>query len=239
MNKKTALVFLFFLPILSESTENPVLWDRWYTVTVGDKAHYGYYHDRVEIKENKIFFQDHYWKNEEGFINEEHLGGLVQNNPELTPLSFNFQSKYRSTETKINGTAEGNILNIKISKSNQEYPIIRKVMPKNMIFEVFFPVWIGKHMSTLKEGKMQTFLALLEDNIEVGFSPVSGWVRKEKSDAFATKTKSQKITVNFQNSTSIWYVENTGAPVKIVNQTQRFTVEMSSEKVAKSFFSAL
>src|SRR3990167_407367 len=87
------------LAATSAPKDEKVVWDAWYTVTLKDKTHYGYYNDKLEIRQGKLFGQNRYWKNEENFINEETLGVFAAAN--LTPLFFNFRRIYRSNETII------------------------------------------------------------------------------------------------------------------------------------------
>ncbi len=210
--------------------------DEWYTVTLNPSVRYGYYHDHVEIQGDRIIFQNHYWKHEEGFLNEEHLGGFSKNDPDLTPLFFNFQSKYRATEIKIDGTVkDGKWLTVKIHKTGQELPIITRTIPKKIILSIFFPVWLGKTLPSMKPGQTISFTTLLEDNLEASFNPVSGRVRLEKPDDYARKTSSQKLNVNYRDQQSIWYVDKKGIPLKMDLLSSKARVDRVSKETAERF----
>lgn len=221
-------LFILFYPnsLLSEE-KSKILWDEWYTVTIENQTHYGYYHDKVEILDHRIFFQNHYWKKEEGFINEEHLGAYSENTSDLKPLIFNFHTQYRTTAMTIDGSlSDGNLMTLKIKKGQEEGPSFKKSLPKKLILAIFFPVWLGKNLSTFKPGVNYPFKTLLEDGADPNFNPVSGWVRLEKT---------KKITVNYRNNLSTWTVDKKGMPLKIEMPTQKVTVQKVSEKVAKGF----
>src|SRR5688572_7979786 len=109
------LIALLLPPPASATTEaRKVLWDHWYTMTLNKRTHYGYYNEKVEIRGDKIHFQNTLFKKEEGFINEEQLGTVATNDARLAPLYFNFHSTYRATETNIDGSTKDGILSAKV-----------------------------------------------------------------------------------------------------------------------------
>src|SRR5262245_52550210 len=98
-------------PAVAAKTESKgkLLIDEWYTITlnqggIGGPIRYGYYNDHLEERDGKLYFQNRVWKLEQGFVNEEQLGAMAQNDTELTPLLYNFHSNYRASETMIDGT---------------------------------------------------------------------------------------------------------------------------------------
>jgi len=213
-----------------------VLWDYWYTVTVNQNIRYAYYNDRVEVKDDRIHYQNRFSKQEEGYINEEQLGAFAMNNAELTPLFFNFHSTYRTAETKIDGNVkDGKLLTVKIRKGNTDLPLVNKGIPQKIIFSVFFPVSLAQKIPYLKTGQPGSFTSILEDNLEVGFASVPGTFRLETPDAFANTTKTSKVIVNYRDIQSIWYVEKTGAPIRIEMPAQKTLIERASEEDAQDF----
>lgn len=221
------------------SKKNPqtkVLGDHWYTVAVGEGVPYAYYNDRIEIKDGRLFYQNRFWKKEEGYINEEQLGGFSENTAELKPLFFNFHSMYRTTETNIDGTfKEDGTLTARIRRGEKELPVVTKAVPKGAILSIFFPIWLGKQLGTMEPGQSRSFLSVIEDNLELAFVTVTGRVRMEKPDEFAKKSKTRKLTVDYRDQRSIWYVEESGAPVRIVMNGQQALVSRVSKKEAESF----
>jgi hypothetical protein len=219
------------------------LWDHWYTVAIGPEGSaspYAYYNERVELRESKIFFQHSMWKLEEGFINEEQLGAVASGAPDFAPLFFNFRSAYRGNESIIDGSVDSSsrVLSVKVRQTGQEKPAIKKTLPKGVIFSQFFPVWLGNRIKELKPGKPVSFSAILEDAIDVGYSPVSGKVTLEAPDAFAKKSSTMKLKVLFRNDTNYWYVDAQGAAERIEMPKQRATIVRTSKESAQKFLSA-
>jgi hypothetical protein len=212
-----------------------VLWDHWYTVTVGKADHYEYYNDHAEMKKGRVIFQNHAWKKEENFINEEQVGSFAENSPELPPLFFNFHSTYRSTETSIDGNVKDRQLTVRVRKGETEMPLIKKgVAPKAFLSELF-PVWLGYHLASFKVGQVQGFQTIIEDNLEAGFGPVSGQVRVEPADEFAKRTHTTKLLVDYQGIKSNWWVEEVGAPLRIEMPLQKIVVERVTREKAQAF----
>ncbi len=214
-----------------------VLWDTWYTVTVANKVHYGYYNDKATLREGKVTFQNHFWKLEEGFINEERLGALADDTADLTPVFFNFKSSYRATETNIDGAVnpKTHALNVRVLRGGKELPSIIKALPKGLFTSSLFPIWAARHLGQLKPGQAVPFLTLMEDGFEHGFETVNGTVRLEQPDDFARKTGTRKLTVKFQDRSSIWYLEASGCPVRIEMPGMHSVVERVSGDQAKQF----
>ncbi|MBL7716045.1 MAG: hypothetical protein JNL01_11325 [Bdellovibrionales bacterium] len=238
-----ASIFLSLFALTALAAEAPkaktqdevVVADTWYTVTIAGKTKYGYYNDKIVRRGDQLFFQNRYWKSEEGFINEEALGAIAKDDADLTPLVFNFQSKYRNSETKIDGSLKDGELTVKIKKGGKELPLVKRTGIKNAIFSVFFPVWLGKKFNEMKVGQTLSYLTILEDNIDQNFSSISGWVRQEKDDEFAIKNKAKKLAVTYRDLKSTWYILPSGTPIKIHLQDANTTIERVSEKVATQF----
>jgi len=217
--------------------QNPTR-DSWYVMTVDKTIRYGYYNERVELKRNRLFFQSHVWKKEEDYINEEQLGAFSENTPDLAPLFYNFHSTYRSSELTIDGNVkDGKVLHVKVRKGQTELPIIRKVLAPKTIFSQFFPVWLGFQLPKLKPGQSVSFLSILEDNLDLNFATVPGRIRLEKPDEFATKSGTRKISLEYREVKSTWYVDETGTAVRIEMPETRTVVEKVSKEVAQKFLS--
>lgn len=217
-----------------------LLWDNWYTVTVNKVVHYEYYNDRVEIKKGRVIYQNRAWKQEEDFINEEQLGAFANNDSTLTPLFFNFHSTYRSVETHIDGTVAdqpggGRVLSVRVRKGSNELPLIKKTVPPKTFFSLHFPVWLGRNLSSFKAGQVYPFQTVLEDNLESEFMTVPGQVRVEPADTIATQTRTTKITINYHEMKSIWWVESSGAPVRIEMPLQKTLVQRVPKESAIKF----
>jgi hypothetical protein len=211
------------------------LWDLWYTVTSESGSHYSYYNDRAEVRDGRVIFQNHSWKNEEGYINEEQLGVAAEDTAELWPLFFNFHSNYRTTETQIDGTVKGNMLTIRARRGEKHYPDVTKSIPKKIIFEQVFQVWIGRHLKDLKPNQKVSFLTILEDNIDAEFANVPGMVWKMDVDATARELKAQKLGVEYSDRRSFWYVDELGAPIRILMPDQKLVIQRAPKQEAEQF----
>ena len=157
-------------------------------------------------------------------------GNNKRNLYEIKPLFFNFHSLYRTSEISIDGAISAkNTLTLKIkkgSKGEEELPSFSKTVPKNILFSIFFPVWLGKNLHSIKLNIPKTFQTILEDGAEPSFNPVSGWVRLEKN---------KKITVHYRDNLSTWTIDEKGMPLSIEMPAQKTTVQKVTEKIAKEF----
>ncbi len=228
----------------SETKSGTALWDAWYTVQVGGGAakpsHYAYYNDHVETQPgNRVFYQNHFWKREEGYVNEESLGALAMNDDAITPLFFNFQSNYRLSSLKIDGAATGGELTVRAHQGANDLPAVRRSLPKNVIFSVFFPVLLSKKYAEMKVGQTIGFNTVLEDSVEQQWSTVSGYFRMETPDEFAKKSQSRKVFVHYRDQDSSWYILPSGLPVRIEMPKMGTLIEkVASKEAAERFFQA-
>ena len=207
-------------PVKTESAPDKkggatTLWDSWYTVSIGGKLAYGYYHDKVEEKDGKIAFQNQYWKKEEGFINEEQLISFSENKPDLPPVLFNFKSTYRGTVLDLDGTFSGNIMKVKARKDKADLPKVERSIGKGAFLSSQFSIWIGKNVQRFKLGRRETFTAILEDNLDRQFQPVGGSLILEPADDLARRLKSNKFSIEYNGQKSTWYVKHSGETERI------------------------
>lgn len=212
-----------------------LIYDAWYTITVDPGAtRAGYYNDRVELRKGRVFFQNHVWKKEEDYINEEQLGAYAENTPELAPLFFNYHSTYRTTETSIDGTVSGGrSLSIKARKGSNELPVVKKMLPKGTFFEVFFPLWLSARAKELQPGQSKSFNAVFENTIEDGFRTVSGRVKMEKPDESMPGVS--RFKVDLSGMKSVWWVDAQGIPARIEFPSLSTVVERSTREKAQKF----
>jgi hypothetical protein len=220
-----------------------LLWDHWYTVTVGKDTRYEYYNDRAELKKGRVVFQNHAWKKEDDFINEEQLGAFAKDDAQLTPLFFNFHSTYRSVETHIDGnitdqSGGGRMLSVRVRKGTTESAPIKKMVSPKTFFSSHFPVWLGKNLATLKPGQLHSIQTILEDNLEAEFTTVHGQVRIEPADEIARKTGSTKLMVNYNDVRSYWWVGKNGAPERIELPHQKTVVQRVTQEAAQKFLAS-
>jgi hypothetical protein len=212
-----------------------VVWDAWYTVTILPKTPYGYYNDRVEQLDGKLAYKNRFWKNEEGFINEEALASFAED-PSLKPAFFNFHSQFRSTETMIDGTVSAeNQLNVSVRQGENSKTPIKRILPKGVFLSAFFPLWLKENTKTMKVGETKTFSTILEDNVDDNFETKSGTVRLEAQDEYAKANQAKKFKVTRNDEESTWYVNDAGMPLKILMTSQKVVVEKTSQALAEKF----
>ncbi len=215
------------------------LWDSWYTVGVNNTP-YAYYNEKVELKKDRVVFLHRMWKLEEGFLNEEQLGAVSANNPELTPMFFNYRSVYRGTEKTMDGTLgdKDRALSVTVKAGDPKKPeakIYKKVIPKGVIFSQFFPVWLGLKLPSLKPGKSTSFSTILEDDASNGFTPVGGNVTVESPDEFAKKSGTTRLKVVYRGETNHWWVNDKGMAEKIEMPKSNVLVQKVTQEKAEAF----
>lgn len=223
----------------ASSSKEQLISDQWYTVTVGGTKKYAFYNERTEIKDSRIAFQTRMVKLEDGFLNEEQLGTFSENTPELKPLFYNFHSVYRSTEIKIDGNVSGSagstLLTVRIKKGNEELPVIKRSISSSTLFSSVFPLWLEKNLAMVKEKKSVSFTALLEDNLDIGFSPVPGRVNLKDPDEFAKKNSAILLEVVFKDTNFLWWLDLQGKMIRMESPSQKMVIERVSKKKAESF----
>lgn len=225
---------LFSLPKAFAASSN-LLWNSWYTMTVGEKVPFGYYNDRVERRDGKIAYQNQLWKTEEGFINEERVVSFAKDDTTLAPLLFNFVGTYRESEISIDGTFEGKKLKIKARRNKQNLSPIETSLPSKAFLSTLFQVWIGKHLAELKVGKRLPFQTLFEDGLDTRYAPVNGVLTLEEPDEVAKKTGTQRLAVELSGVKSRWYVLPSGEAVRIEKPDQHLLIEKKTEAEARRF----
>jgi hypothetical protein len=219
---------------------NVTLWDQWYTILVKRGGlHYSYYHEIVETTKGRLHFQNDVWKREEDYINRESLGAFAEDTADLAPLFYNYRSTFRTTETVIDGNVEttsgSRFFTARAHSRGADLPVEKKSLPHRTFFEVFFPVWLGRHLQGIKEGRSITFSTLMEDDLEHDFSVEEGTVQLEKPDAIANQTHTRKISVNYRNMPSIWWVTDKGYAERIEMPTQELVIERVPRATAEAF----
>ena len=212
------------------------LWDYWYTVTVNGRSKYSYYNEKVRRVDGKIHYQYSSWKAEEGYVNEESLGAFAKDTPFLEPLLFNFRSTYRSSETTIDGTITQNqFLIVKVKRNGSALPPMKRAFQPKALLSGFFPVWFKLRLPLMKSGQSIGFRAIAEDNIDLGFSPFDGLVRLEPQDELARKNRLHRLTVNYRDIRSAWYLDGKGIPFRIEMPGIKTVIQRSTEAEAKKF----
>jgi hypothetical protein len=219
----------------SKSGKSTLLWNTWYTMTIGEKVPYGYYNDRVERRDGKIAYQNQLWRTEEGFINEEKVVSFGKDDENLAPLLFNFHGTYRESDLNIDGTFSGTKLNVKARRNKQNLAPIEANVPSKAFLSTLFQVWIGKHLSEFLPGKRRSFVTLFEDGLDSRYSPINGSLTLEAEDEMAKKHGATKLTVELAEEKSVWYVLPTGEAVRIEKPGQHLVIEKKTEAEALRF----
>lgn len=223
----------------AEKSDGKVIWDRWYTVTQKEakgSQPYSYYNERVELRGDEVQLQVNLTKVEEGFLIEEHYGGISTATPEVTPLLFHFERKYKGHQMTVDISRQPNkALRFKVDQTGQKPSEVTRMYSEKTFFVSFFPVWLGARLSDWKPGQTQSFSALLEDSDREGFPVMNGLVTLEASDERSKKTNTHKLMVTFMDQKSTWYVRKDGSAVRIEYGKQ--TVEESTKEKASRFLS--
>jgi hypothetical protein len=220
----------------SQESKSKLLWNSWYTMTIGEKIPYGYYNDRVERRDGKIAYQNQLWRTEEGFINEEKVVSFGKDDENVTPLLFNFNGIYRESEINIDGTFSGTTLKVKARRNKQALPPVEASVSSKAFLSTLFQAWIGKHLAGLTLGKRLTFITLFEDlGLDNHYAPINGSITLEADDDFAKKTGTKKLSVETADEKSIWHVLPSGEAVRIEKPGQHLVIEKKTEAEARRF----
>ncbi|MBS1961913.1 MAG: hypothetical protein JST04_06840 [Bdellovibrionales bacterium] len=215
--------------------KSKLLWNSWYTMTVGEKVPFGYYNDRVEKRDGKYAYQNQLWKMEEGFINEERVVSFGKDDANVSPILFNFLGTYRDSEFSIDGTFKGTKLSVKARRNKQNLPPIETNVPSKAFLSTLFQVWIGKHLPEAKPGKRLPFVTLFEDGLDTRYASINGAMTLEAEDDYAKKTGTKKLSVELAGMKSVWYVLPTGESVRIEKPDQHLVIEKKTEAEARRF----
>jgi hypothetical protein len=217
-------------------------WDHWYTVTILPKTPFAYYHEKLERKKGRLHFKTEMWKKEEGFINAEQLGVFSDDNAELSPLFYNFHATYRESEVSIDGSSSNGRLHVRIRRNNTELPVITRGLSSKAFFSSMFPIWMSrKLLGTPADQAKSTsfsFLAILEDNQDSGFSAESGRIQLVEPDEFAKSSGTIRVQVDFNGQRSSWYLDKSSSPVRVDIPGQKTRIERTDEKRAKAFLNS-
>jgi len=202
------------------------------------KTPYGYYNERVEKRDGKLFFKTETHILEENFINEEQVGAYAEDDLGFTPLFFNARSTYRGQETLIDGNVvDGKQFTAKTRIGSTESPLVRLNLPPGAIFSQFFPLWLARQVSSLKGSATKSFLALLETSKDTQFRPVHGRIKLDTPDDFATLSKTTKVSVTFNDQVTHWWLDSNGTMVKITKPDNGMVTEISTREKAEQFLS--
>ncbi len=221
----------------TQAAASKILWDDWFILTLQGAVPAAYYNERCELDAaGRWVYKNKTFKLEEGAINEESLTAVAASEPFLKPILFNFHSLAQSVETLIDGTLQQDgTLIVKIIKNGQELPAIRKRINSEAFFSSLFPVLIHEKLQKMKTGQTYSFQAILEDNLEVAFSPQPGSIQLKPDDEFSKKTHTKKIAVNHVGQLSIWYLENSGLPLRIEFPTRKAMIDRTTKEKAEKF----
>jgi hypothetical protein len=224
------------VPTSLSASRSKILWDHWFTVTVYKKYRYAIYHETVKKEAGKIHYYYHSLKMEEGFTNEERLESVARDTPFLEPISFEFKSFYRSSVTEIKGQFSKNEkLNVYVKKNSKSTEPIEKVVPPHTILVGLFPVWFKLQLPFMKPEISIGFSAINEDNIELEFSPLQGNVQLDRPDEYSQSTGTTKLSVTFQNTLNLWYLDKAGIPYRLEIPSSHTLIQRTTETEAKKF----
>lgn len=220
--KQKYLVFIlngiFISTYAYADASDKVMWDAWYTIKTDRGSPVGYYNDHVELKGDRVYFQNKIVRKEGDYLNEESLGAYSKNDEAVTPVMFNFRKVFIKSEAVVDATIEnGKTVKATITNPKGTQQAQKEVLPKGSILSTMFPVWLGKKLPQMasKKKTTATFIALLEDATEGKFETVSGNIIVTKADEFSKSSHTIKVLTTFGGRKSTWYVEATGMPVKI------------------------
>lgn len=215
-----------------------LLWDAWYvshTQQAKGSLPYSSYNERAEIVDGDVQLQVNLRKIDDGIIVEEHYGGVSKDDESVTPLLFHFEQQFNNSKFACDITRqEGQSYRFKVVRDSKENELTKN-LPSKTFFVSFFPVWLGKRLKDWKAGQHKGFSAIFEDNDKSGFPVMSGSATLEPADERSERTKTRKITVQFMDQKSTWYVFPSGYADRIEYANQ--VVEKVSKEKSQRFLS--
>lgn len=225
-----------FLASQKARPKKTILWDSWYTVTLGSKNRYAYYHEKAELVDKQLKFSTKMWKLENGFINQEHIGTLSKNTADLQPDFYNMIHIERGTEKQIDATMNGKVLQTKVRQSGKNLPPAQQVIPKGAFFSTVFPMWLGKNASAMKPKTPVPFTTITEGVVHQSpQKPRSGTVYLDSPDTYAKKTSTKRLQVQLGGQGSTWWILPSGEVQKIYYPKTQALVQKTTKKKAQGF----
>ncbi len=217
----------------SKSTAS-VLSDSWYTMQAGSTP-WGYYHEIIEKKNDRYYYRYEMTKKENGKTYLENIGAVSE--ADLTPVAFNLTKAGETGTEIINGTytktANAGQMNVDISGARLLN--IKKPIAKNVILEVFLPVWLLQNSAKFKPGFRTRVSLFTEDTREGDFKVSSAEISVRGRNA---EEDCAEFDIEHENQKTLWCVNANGALVFMdVNNHQAMVRRVKSEAEAKAILS--
>ena len=202
-------------------------WSLWFIVKRGQNEPFAFFHERVETisKKNQIKMNVDIKKKEEGYINKESFVGLSKANQNLTPISFQFKSTYRSHSYQMEANIQDQDIKASIIEGDQPPQSIESFIHKQTVLSSFFPLWVRHHFSALKEGKKLALSVMKIQPFKSDLNLLDAIVKKLKPDALAKKKNALKIQVKFNSEKSIWWVKKNGHTLKVKKTNPKIIIQ--------------
>lgn len=237
-NFKLGIGFLVLVATAQGSQEDnwkPVS-DRWYTVTqVEGQVPVSYYQEIIRTNGKQYQIELKTWKLEEGYLNKENEGAVIEANDSLRPVFFNFRKSYRSQISTVDASfdTDKNIMRAKLTPSPKDKDEIRRSFPKGAILTVSFPIWLAQNAPSLRPGKVKPFQAIVEDQFESAFPVASGQILWEKDKS---NQGLRRLTVKFSGMKSYWWLDQKGTIQKIELPGPNHLIQQVTKAEALKFF---
>jgi len=210
--------------------------DSWYTMQAGNTP-YGYFHETIELKDQKYNYRYALKKFEGTNIYEENIGALAKE--DLTPIALNLNKSggntLESTNITYSPSSGGGIFHIEMTGSTATK--FDRHVNKDIILDVFFPIWITKNWDKLKPNYRGWVKTFGEDPTAYD-SPFKSQTTRFQVVQMNTQKRCLEINVETESLTSKWCLDQKGILQEL--STGRFRVKrVSGEAEAKSFVSGL
>jgi hypothetical protein len=204
-------------------------------VTLEKGEHYGFYNERAEVSKDQISITTSMKKKVNGVYEEDSLESIAKDDAQLTPIRFRRTTKTKSQNTETEGKVSGGELTVveRGTSTSSPRPIVS--LNSGSFFASFLPIWLGRHLSSMKETQTAYFSLIVETDPDLAYTPVPSYAQKLQADKYGVSTKTQRVLIKAGTIASTWWVRNAATPVLILWPTGKATVQLTTKDKAEQF----
>lgn len=231
----TTILFLLLAPAAESATatrlENKLLWKEWYLFSVAGVPQ-GYFEEVAENRpgEKQIAITQK-WVEKDGGKTETYIGSVASDDGKLTPVAF-FSERKGAKVYKIDGRVKAGKLEMTFKPIKPKGKNGRKsvAVDDNVLLSNFVPMKLASHNPN--EGSFN-FSAVVEDAKDGNFDSRTGSALVFGITKEIRGNTCRKSVVEFEGVAAEWWVTKEGKLCDLTNASQKYRLELSSEKEAK------
>jgi hypothetical protein len=230
---------------IAAQAKSKILWDLWYVVVFIDPAIRKkfivfYFNEKVEDAGDRIKVQVNTWKKEGPTVAEEHVGEVLRNNSQLSPVLYNFNAtsgpESVTIDAKISAAGKAYVAKLRARDHGGKTTELERKLPEGTILSYAFSAWLGKNLSALLDQKVVVgFVTFQEDNLQDGFPVVTGKIRVDKPDEYSKSNNLIRLQLDYSGPIT-WWVRPSGEVWRIVAPSRNMEVLRVTESEARKSF---